>query len=249
MTIFDSLSRFKSVALLIDPDKTIIDDCWILAINQSLPDIILVGGSQDFSFKKLDIVINTLKANTTIPILIFPGSIEQIHKQADGVLALSVIQSSSTRFIFDAIYDLAQLDVPSRFKSYFTPYLILSNTGETAVEKVLGSNLRKIENRDEFKKYLFLLKMIQPTTVYLEAGSGAKSTISRDYIIDLKSQIPHTFLFVGGGINSTDTASDLWSIGANCLVIGNKVEENLDFLSEICHARNLVNENLDYEFC
>lgn len=245
MKLFNTLFCQKSVALLIDPDKTVVDELLINAINRAKPDIILVGGSQRFSFEKLNQVITSLKEHCLIPVFIFPGHIEQVHPNADGVLALSVIQAKSSRFILDSLLDLSDLDLPSDFQIIYTPYLILSNSGETSVEKILNDEFKQIESITEFKKYLFFLQLIQPPFIYLEAGSGSSSSVSSDYISELKQINNFAIVMVGGGIVNSAKAFDKWISGADCIVIGNKVEENLEFLIEICQARD--NFNSDFE--
>ena len=60
--------------------------------------------------------------------------------------------------------------------------------------------------------------------VYLEAGSGAKSSVTPEMV----KTVRHTFngfLIVGGGIKDVETAESLVNAGADALVIGTFLEK------------------------
>ena len=70
--------------------------------------------------------------------------------------------------------------------------------------------------------------------VYLEAGSGAKSSVTPEMVKTVRS-VFNGFLIVGGGIKDVKTAKGLVDAGANALVIGTFLEKggSLKKLSEI----------------
>ncbi|MAX06140.1 MAG: geranylgeranylglyceryl/heptaprenylglyceryl phosphate synthase, partial [Flavobacteriales bacterium] len=82
----------KSFALLIDPDKQ--NKNQLLSIiekaNDANTDYFFVGGSL-LTNDSLDLCLNTLKENSTIPIVLFPGNAMQVNDKADGILFLSLI--------------------------------------------------------------------------------------------------------------------------------------------------------------
>lgn len=242
MHSFDSLRKSKAFALLIDPDKTVIDNVWLEAILASRPDLILIGGSQEFPFEKLDDIVKTLKANCDIPLLIFPGSKQQIHPKADGLLALSVLQSRNSKFILEQLIDSSTMLSQTSMSVYFTPYLILSNSGDTAVEIALENSFEKIINKQDFEKYIQTIYYLNAPCIYLEAGSGADKSVPIEYIEWTRQKLS-SYLFVGGGIDSSQRAIEAWKAGADCIVIGNSVEKNLDFLAEISAAREFIHQN------
>lgn len=244
MNLFDNSSRSKALALLIDPDKTVIDIAWIRLIKQAQPDYILVGGSQPFAWERLEHTITELKKNTHIPIVGFPGDINQIHAKLDALLALSVIQSYDYRFIFQPIMEVIDFVENNNITCYYTPYLIVQNTGNTSVEKVLGGKLDKILSQDDLTKYLKILKLLNPSCIYIEAGSGAQSILNPDWVVATRSLLPKPYWIVGGGIRTKEQAFDLWNAGADCLVVGNAVEDSPEFLIEICQARDFINSEL-----
>ena len=60
--------------------------------------------------------------------------------------------------------------------------------------------------------------------VYLEAGSGAKSSIKPEMVKEVRKAFKG-FLIVGGGIKDSKTAKNLAKAGADALVIGTFLEK------------------------
>jgi len=73
--------------------------------------------------------------------------------------------------------------------------------------------------------------------IYIDAGSGANEHLPATIATELsKLEVP---LIIGGGIKSVDSIKKL--MNANVLVIGNKIEENIDFLLDIKHYIDVKN--------
>src|SRR5690349_9675911 len=82
----------KSFAVLIDPDKVdkkALDELIGLSLSAKV-DYLLVGGSLVIS-NHLDECVQHIKKNCDIPVILFPGSPQQITKYADALLYLSLI--------------------------------------------------------------------------------------------------------------------------------------------------------------
>ena len=82
----------KSFAVLIDPDKvndSNMEQLIGLAIAAQV-DYFLVGGSLVIS-NYLDECVQLIKRRCTIPVILFPGSPNQVSKYADAILYLSLI--------------------------------------------------------------------------------------------------------------------------------------------------------------
>ena len=76
----------KSFAIL-DPDKQDKNKLRkiIKKAEESKVDYFFVGGSL-LSYDSLDDCINTLKQNSKIPVILFPGNTMQINDKAEGIL-------------------------------------------------------------------------------------------------------------------------------------------------------------------
>lgn len=75
-------------------------------------------------------------------------------------------------------------------------------------------------------------KFLGMQMIYLEAGSGAKTTVPDEIIQNVKekTKLP---LIVGGGIRSMERIQEIYDAGADIVVIGNHFEEHPDFLSDL----------------
>ena len=95
--IYQSLTERKrlgrrSFAVLIDPDKVsgkTVTQLIDLAVDAKV-DYLLVGGSLVVS-NYLSECIQLIKSQCSIPVVIFPGSPNQVCKNADALLYLSLI--------------------------------------------------------------------------------------------------------------------------------------------------------------
>ena len=81
----------KKFALLIDPDKLNVSAiiATVMTANDAGVKMILVGGS--LMNMQIDSVIEIIKKNTEIPVVLFPGSLMQLSSKADAILLLSLV--------------------------------------------------------------------------------------------------------------------------------------------------------------
>ena len=86
-----SKERGAGAIALIDPDSKNDDILYklISLINKCDFDFIFVGGSM-ISDHEFDTRIKFIKDNSNLPLIIFPGSFNQLSKYADAILYLSL---------------------------------------------------------------------------------------------------------------------------------------------------------------
>jgi len=72
--------------------------------------------------------------------------------------------------------------------------------------------------------------------IYLDCGSGANQYASPKLIAAVKNEVS-TPVIVGGGITTQEDAEAVFRAGADVVVVGNKLEENPEFLRELVKAK------------
>src|SRR5690606_16210358 len=69
--------------------------------------------------------------------------------------------------------------------------------------------------------------------IYLEAGSGAKTSVPNALVKEIKKNVSIPII-VGGGIGSKTKMENVIKSGANMIVVGNALETNPSLLAELC---------------
>lgn len=227
----------KQLAVLIDPDSISSQEQLLLTCelcNKAAVDFILVGGSlitNGFWNK----CVSTLKANTSIPLVLFPGNIMQVHDEADAILFLSMISGRNA----DLLIGKHVLAAPGIRKSGIevipTGYMIVDGGNITSV--MYMSNTMPIpHDKDNIAACTAMAgQMLGLQVMYMDAGSGANMPISSSMISEVKKNIDIP-IFVGGGIRTAEQAIATANAGADVVVVGNAFEENPQLILELAKA-------------
>jgi phosphoglycerol geranylgeranyltransferase len=227
-------STRKQVAALIDPEKA--DEAYLFEIVQMAKeaqlDWFFVGGST-VAFEDLDRVVRFLKKNSSIPVILFPGSAEQLHPMADAILFTSLLSGRNPTYLIDEQKKAAQAVYDNNLRVIPTAYLLIESGSQSTTAKV--SDTAPIKQLEDARHTALAGQYMGMQAVYLEAGSGSLETIKLDWIADIKKHLS-TKLIVGGGIKDGATAKAIIDAGADIVVIGNALENNPKLLSEICAA-------------
>ncbi len=220
--------------VLIDSEVSNLESSKKLAKNAEKigASAILVGGSSALDQIEMAKVVKGIKKGIKIPIILFPGNITGVVPEADAILFSSLMNSENPYFITQA----QALGAPNVLKFGLEPlptaYLVI---GEGTSAWFIGS-ARGIpfEKPKIAAAYALAAQFLGMRFVYLEAGSGAKSTVTPEMIKTVRAAF-NGFLIVGGGIKNTKTAKDLVKAGADALVIGTFLEKggSIKKLSEI----------------
>lgn len=242
-SILKSFQQKKGqIAVLIDPEKIESDEKLIALIKKSSfakVDYFFVGGST-VNRKDFEVTIDVLSKNTKIPIVIFPGDNQQLSSKADGLLYLSLLSGRNPDYLIGQHVSSAQEVINLGIEVIPTAYLLVDGGTKSSVAYV--SQTTPIPRKQEkIAQNTALAGVLQgKKVVYFDAGSGAKHTVPPVFIENI-SQSTNVVTIVGGGIRSAEQITKMKSAGANVIVIGNKIEEDIDFLLDI---KNL-NENIE----
>jgi phosphoglycerol geranylgeranyltransferase len=232
----------KRVALLVDPDgydnKSL--DELIGFINLYPPDLILVGGS--ILFNPIEITITALKLGTKLPVFIFPGNLYQLSDRADGILFLSLISGRNPEFLIGNHVLAAPHLGRSGIEVIPTGYMLIGNGKASSVEYMSNTSPIPDNKPDIAVATAMAGEMLGLKALYLEAGSGASHSVEPAMIRAIRKLISLP-LMVGGGIRSAETALELFSAGADMIVVGNALEKDPGLMKAFYDARNSLNSD------
>ncbi|MBC7525201.1 MAG: geranylgeranylglyceryl/heptaprenylglyceryl phosphate synthase [Flavobacterium sp.] len=233
-TIYDEIlkakiSNQKLLAILIDPDKINIKNASQIAqqIKKSPATHIFIGGSF-VTTNILDSLIEIIKSEIDLPILLFPGNPSQISGKADGILFLSLLSGRNPDYLIEHQVNAVPILKKINIEIISTGYILIESGAETAVERISKT---KPLNRNDSNYVLQTAQageLIGNKLIYLEAGSGAKNAVPLE-IITLVSQNILLPLIVGGGIRSKTEIENVYNSGADLVVIGTAFENDLNF--------------------
>ena len=183
---------------------------------------ILVGGSSATDQIELAQVVKGIKKGIKIPIILFPGNVTGVVPDADAILFSSLMNSENPYFITQA----QALGAPSVLKFGLEPlptaYLVIGDgTSAWFVGSARGIPFEKPKIA---AAYALAAQFLGMRFVYLEAGSGAKTSVTPEMVKTVRRTF-NGFLIVGGGIKDVKTAQSLAKAGADALVIGTFLEK------------------------
>lgn len=196
---------------------------------------ILVGGSSATDQIEMAQVVKGIKKGIKIPIILFPGNVTGVVPDADAILFSSLMNSENPYFITQA----QALGAPNVLKFGLEPlptaYLVIGDgTSAWFVGSARGIPFEKPKIA---AAYALAAQFLGMRFVYLEAGSGAKSSVTPEMVKTVRKAF-NGFLIVGGGIRDIKTATNLVKAGADALVIGTFLEKggSVKKLAEIAKA-------------
>lgn len=232
--ILNQFSKKKGqIAILIDPEKYM--DIVVLAelikkAEFAAVDYLFIGGSTA-SREEFNFVIDYLKERTKLPLVIFPGGSHQLSEKADGLLYLSLISGRNPDYLIGHHVTSANEVFDMDIEVMPTAYILVDGGTNSSVAYVSqttpipGDKSSIIMNTA--KAGILQGKKI----LYLDAGSGALNLVPYNVVVELNAlNFP---IIVGGGIRSLEEINNMKNAGANVIVIGNKIEEDIDFLLDI----------------
>lgn len=229
----------KQLAVLVDPDKLLNKDIENLARNaaDASVDYFFVGGSLLVN-NELDHCIKTLKANSHIPVILFPGNTMQMSWQADAILFLSLISGRNAEMLIGRHVIAAPYLKLSPLEVISCGYMLVESGKTTAVQYMSNTMPIPSDKMDIAICTAMAGEMLGLKMIYLEAGSGALQSIPMQLIEQVKQNI-NIPLLAGGGLRSPEQARAAAAAGADIVVIGTAFEKNPGLISEMADAVHL----------
>lgn len=227
-------SKHGQIALLIDPEKTnTIEQLEPLLQKAEFAkiDYLFIGGStvtqHDFCT-----TVNIVKSLCSIPVVIFPGSSNQISPKADAILFLNLISGRNPDFLIGHHVACSEEVLDMNIEVIPTSYLLIDGGKMTSVAYISQTTPIPRDNKGIAVKTGIAGYLMGHKLCYFDAGSGAKDSVPTEIIHELHSKID-TPIIVGGGIRTIEAIKQYSDAKVNVIVIGNKIESDIDFLLDI----------------
>ncbi len=223
----------KMVAVLIDPDNRNFGQLEALVnlCNRKAIDLFMVGGSI-LSEGVIEETITFIKLRSKIPVIIFPGSSQQICNKADGIFLLSLISGRNADLLIGKHVESSFKLKASELEVMPTGYILIDGGKPTTASYIsftqpLPNNKPMLAAATALAGEQLGLKLI-----YLDAGSGAEIPVSVALIQGVRKHISLPII-VGGGLRTKKDIQNAFDAGANMVVLGNILENNPEILDEL----------------
>lgn len=226
----------KRFAVLVDPDKLDAKSTSRLAslCNEAGVDFIFAGGSLVVNHRMDEMLLN-LKAETDIPIVIFPGNSMQISDKADGILLLSLISGRNAEMLIGRHVEAAPLLRQSNLEIIPTGYMLVESGSMTTALYISNSLPIPYSKPDVAACTAMAGEMLGLKVIYLDAGSGASRPVSAEMIAAVKKQVSLPVI-VGGGIRTPEQCLEAGRAGADVIVVGNAIESDPELIIALSDA-------------
>jgi len=240
-SILEGVSRKqKKLVLLIDPDKFQSTKALENAIDAGV-DYIFAGGSL-LTRGSLQRCVEIIKKSTNIPLILFPGSTDQIDPNADGILFLSLISGRNADNLIGKHVVSAPILKKTSLEIIPTGYMLIDGGSNTSVAYMSNTMPIPHDKTDIAVCTAMAGEMLGLKLIYMDTGSGALNHVPTNMIRQVKKNI-NIPLIAGGGIKNPEHAYNLCNAGTDVIVIGTVAEQSPGMISEIAGA---VHQNNAY---
>jgi phosphoglycerol geranylgeranyltransferase len=224
--------------ILLDPDKNNKEQLPSLVreATEAGIDAFLVGGSL-MSTDEFEKQLSMIRQNTTVPVVIFPGSIMQVSTVADAILFLVLISGRNPEHLIGNQVIAAPIIKRSGLEPISTGYMLIEAGNTTSAEFMSNTKPIPRDKTDIAVAHALAAEIIGMKLIYLDAGSGAKSSVPDEMVraVATKCSLP---LIVGGGIRTPEEARKKVEAGASFVVTGTVTEHKNhgSFIKEFAEA-------------
>ena len=226
----------KLFAILIDPDKQSKEELKQIVekAKSAKADFFFVGGSL-LTNDSLDSCLETLKINSDIPVILFPGNAMQVNDKADAILFLSLISGRNAEMLIGKQVITAPILKQSSLEVLPTGYILIDSGKPTTVSYMSNTTPIPHDKNGVAACTAMAGEMLGLKCIFMDGGSGALNPISEKMIATVRQSID-TPLIIGGGISSGRKAAANCQAGADVIVVGNAIEKDEALIEEIANA-------------
>ena len=226
----------KRFAVLIDPDKYSTEQLKkLINISQKAGvDFFFFGGSL-LTRDQQDLFIKLIKESCDIPVVLFPGNHFQINIKADGILFLSLISGRNPELLIGKHVVAAPYLKASKLEVIPTGYMLVDGGNRTTVGYMSNTDPIPADKSEIAVCTALAGELLGLRLLYLDAGSGAENPIPLNMITQVKKYTTMP-LVTGGGIRTPSQASGASKAGADVVVVGNAIEQDLKLVPKLAEA-------------
>ena len=184
-----SFLNSKSIALLLDPDKSMgveLDEILEVASDENV-DFILAGGS--ITFTGIGKLIDYIKGRCKIPVILFPGNLLQLSNDADFIFLLSLISGRNPELLIGNHVLAAPFLKEIKNKLMPVGYILINCGSKTSVEYMSQTEAIPADKSDIVVSTALAGEMLGLRLIYLEGGSGADHPVPVSLISAVRNNI------------------------------------------------------------
>ncbi len=233
-SIYERLfSGNRGLLVLLDPDRIEVRDIpgmvKLVSSNHSVLGFLV--GTSILMTPVLDQFVETLKENTDLPVILFPGSAIQITPKADALLYLIMVSGRNPELLIGEHVKAAPLIQYYKMEAISTAYILIESGAFTSVEYMSHTRPLPREKPEIALAHALAAKLMGVKVIYLEGGSGAHRPIPKETISLIKKET-NLPTIVGGGYKNREDILEAFEAGADIVVVGSAIEQNHEIIKE-----------------
>jgi len=211
--------------VLLDPDKHEIRvlERRALEAQKAGCDALLIGSSL-LTTSNFDEAVQRMKRSVDIPVILFPGGVQQISAHADAILFLSLLSGRNPQYLIGDHVQAAPIIRKLGLEPIPTGYILIESGTVSTVQYISQTNPIPRDKLDIATAHALAGQYLGMKLIYLEGGSGTKYSVPEKMIAAVRDTVTLPII-VGGGIRSPEEARKKIQAGADWVVIGNILEK------------------------
>jgi putative glycerol-1-phosphate prenyltransferase/phosphoglycerol geranylgeranyltransferase len=215
-------------AVLLDPDSLPASElaCTAAQVQEAGCDLLLVGGSSAGP-GVFEAAMTALRSQSTLPVVLFPGSYQQVVPGAHGILFTTLLSGRNPQYLAQEQVCGALRVRQFGIEPIPTAYLLIESGRPTTVQIVSGTQPLAPDAPDVVLQHVWAASCMGMRWVYLEAGSGALNPVP----VPLLRQVVQggdLNVIVGGGLRTPEAVAERALEGPAMIVTGNALETRQD---------------------
>src|SRR5690606_35516218 len=172
---------------------------------------------------EVDRVVGRLKLATDLPVVGFPGTLNQLSAACDAVLFLSVVSGRNADRLIGQHVHTAPIIRRLGLEPMPTGYMLVESGRTTTAQYMNGWPPLPRHKPVIAAATALAAEMLGMKLLFTDAGSGAEHSVAPETIAAITEtcEIP---LVLGGGVRTPEAVASRVEAGAGFVVVGNAIE-------------------------